>query len=103
MERCVGTSWEEEDDRFEGKAVCTELFTKELASLEKRGLLSPKQCGAARAAAAGAVMTMSKAVDGEYMVSNRCPLCGVQDDTVHHRVYSGRRFAGTSTRATSFG
>ena len=83
----MGRAWGKDDESFKGRAICTELFTKELDYLVRKGSLSPKQSGAVKSAAAGAVMTMSKAVDWGYKVSNKCPLCGQQNDTLHHRVY----------------
>ena len=63
------------------------MLRSELAAIQRRGALPSKMIGAARVAAVGAVMTMQRASDCGYEVTNCCPLCGQPGDTLFHRVY----------------
>ena len=63
------------------------MLRSELAAIQRRGALPRKMIGAARAAVVGAVMTMQRASEWGYEVTNCCPLCGQPGDTLFHRVY----------------
>ena len=87
MEEYLGQTWEASDVQFHGRSACVDLLRRDLKSHLKHGTLCRMQVGAAKSAACGAVMTMSKARAWGYDVQDRCPLCGEEGDTLFHRTY----------------
>ncbi len=84
LEKYVGKKTAETDDAFVGRRACTEHLRRQLASDRK---LTAAGKAAFMSVLCNAVMTYSKAVQGGYLVQDRCPLCGKFGDTLHHRIW----------------
>ncbi len=69
---------------FNGRRACLDLAIRAAAS---RRRLAPRQAGAFRALACGALMTQDRARKLGYSSDGMCPLCGAEKDTPNHRVY----------------
>ncbi len=83
-ERALAAKWAPTDEQFAGRRACLDL-----AILHSRAgkRLTPKQAGAFKAAACGALMTAERAQRLGYLTDGLCPLCKRARDTVPHRVY----------------
>ncbi len=87
LERQLGKNRAERDNAYSGgRRACADLAENYLKGACPRGI-TPQQRGAFRAAATDAVLTNSRACSLGYIVSDICPLCGTQGDTLYHRVY----------------
>ncbi len=84
LEEKVGSNIAAGDPRFSGRRAATDHVVAQLAS-DRR--LTPADRAAYRSVACGALMTFSRAARCGYLVPDRCPLCGQDGDTVHHRIW----------------
>ena len=82
-QRCIASTWKANGHSFEGDRVCTDVVC---SVLEGKGL-TPLEKGTLASVVADAVWTRDRAFHCGYNVQNCCPLCGVQGDTTHHRVW----------------
>ncbi len=85
-ERRMGALWAEDDPSLSGRRICPDLVAKAIRS-SGGGQLSALQTAALRAAACDGIYTRSRAVANGYDIEDICGKCGMDGDTVHHRVY----------------
>ncbi len=84
MERQVARKWASSCPLYEGRRICVDLAA---SALRPKAGVDPMGRGAYRASACGAIMTMHRAAQGGYDVSELCQRCKKCPDTVFHRIY----------------
>ncbi len=83
-QRKIASTWAEENSNFTNRRVCTDVVEGVLKSDAR---LTRLEKGALASTVANAVWTRDRAYHAGYDVVNRCPRCGAEGDTAHHRVW----------------
>ncbi len=73
------------DEPIPTRRICMDHIRDQLANDK---WWDAERRAAYRAVLCNAVMTYSRAVEGGYLVEDRCPMCGMLGDTLHHRIWA---------------
>ncbi len=84
LERKVAAAWASDDPTFKGRRACMDLAFAHAKAGKK---YTPMQAAIFRSVACGALFTKMRAKQLGYDTDGLCDLCGIEPDTVRHRVY----------------
>ncbi len=84
LERRIATRFAKTEPAFHGRRACLDLA---IAAARPGRSITAAQAGAFKAAACGALMTMTRARRLGYDVEEDCPQCKAARDGLFHRVY----------------